>query len=191
MAKASGSTRLVLPGGGSLTEARTEFNAELASDGKILSERSYLSASGGQLYYYEGHNFHGEEMEAARMMADDGYVVRLLPENDIRYATAYGKDGQPKYSDGKVEVYTYEQATKKPKGSSREALAKAVKHALDHCRSKNAEIAVIFDKYASFHKENIKAGMDLFEKEHGYRFKAILTVNKMHKKHVNEWHHDT
>lgn len=191
MAKEHGGTRLVLPGGSNSGDASAEFYTNLATEPGIVAEHSYLSPSGGQLYYYEGHNFHQDEIDAGRLMADDGFVIRLLPENDIQYATAFKKDGSPKYSDGKLEVYTYEQATKKPQGASDEALAKAVKHALEHCRSKEAEIAVIYDKYASFHQSHIKAGMDLFEKLHGYRFKAVLTVNTVHKKHVNEWHHDT
>ena len=53
---------------------------------------------------------------------------------------------------------------------------------------KNADVALIYDKYGSFHRNNIAEGIKEYESKNKHRFVAIITVNS--KKEVNEWQHD-
>lgn len=47
---------------------------------------------------------------------------------------------------------------------------------------------MIYDKNKVLHRQDISAGMALFEKHSEYKFKAVVTINA--KGEIHEWYHD-
>lgn len=189
MGKSSGGTRNIKPTSGNIAFNRSVFENEVAMP-DIVKDQSYFSdKSGGYSLFMEGHNYVAEEVEAARILADEGYVTVLTPENMSIYATKkVGKKEQ--FSDGLIAGFYYEQKTPNPKNVTPEGLANSVNNALQHARDKGAKVAVIFDKYKVYHQADIDAGIKLFEQHNKYKFQSIVTINTVHKKKVNFWEHN-
>lgn len=120
-------------------------------------------------------------------MADAGIMVTLTPENDIAYASTFDPKGNPKYTDGKLSVHTYEQRT--PNKLNNRGADHTINSALRHAASKNADIAVIYDKSGLFHRGDINNGIKRYESyaNNKHRFKAIIVVNQ--RGEVYEWNH--
>ncbi|MBD5360716.1 MAG: hypothetical protein HDR87_08430 [Bacteroides sp.] len=165
------------------------FELELAS-GNYNIEKSYLSPSGAYVLLEKGHQYHEDEMEAAIAMADSGIIVRLEKEGDPSRATRIDEDGNFKFSEGtlSIERLTYEQSTRTSITTTAE---RSVKKALEHAKDKGSEICVIYDKGGVFHRNDIHAGIQLYESfknNDSKRFKSILVIDKNH--NVHEWTHD-
>ena len=167
---------------------KAEFERVLAT-GKYDVEKSYLSHTGAYILYEKGHEYHIEEIEAARAMADHGIIVEMTKEGDPTKATAIDAKGNYKFSEGtlSIEKLSYEQSTR---SLSTENTERSVKKALEHCRSKGSKVAVIYDRGGFFHRSDIQAGIRSYEsfKGNSHRFKSILIIDK--NKNVYEWTHD-
>lgn len=188
MAKASGSTRIVTPSTKSRSEKISEFNTAMNS-GQYDSELSYLPESGsGSMLYQHGHNYHIEEIEMGRALADKGYRVVLTPEGIVAYATAFKRDGTPKYAEGTISGIIYDQKTAE---SNLTNAVNNVDHAIKHAVEKNAEIALIYDKYGKMHRDDIERGMQKYKQLQPQKYgqiKAVLVVDK--NKNLYEHHFD-
>ena len=167
---------------------KAEFERLLAT-GKYDVEKSYLSPTGAYVLYEKGHEYHIEELEAARAMADHGIIVEMNKEGDPARATAIDAKGNYKFSEGtlSIEKLSYEQSTKTQPTNNAE---RSVKKALEHCRSKGSDVAVIYNRGGVFHRGDISRGIASYEKfsTNTHRFKAILVIDKHGS--VYEWTHD-
>lgn len=173
---------------GSYAQHAADFRAALAT-GKYDIEKSYLSDSGAYVLFEKGHEYHIEEMEAAKAMADTGIIVNMTKEGDPSRATAIDAKGNYKFSEGSlsIENLSYEQSTRMEPTQNAE---RSVKKALEHCRSKGSDIAVIYDRGGRFHRGDISKGISAYEKfsTNAHRFKAILVISK--DGNVYEWTHN-
>lgn len=165
-----------------------EFRAALAT-GKYDIEKSYLSDNGAYVLFEKGHIYHTEEIEAAKAMADHGIIVTMGQEGDPAQATAKNLKGNPKFSEGllSIEKLTYEQSTRQQLNTAAE---KSVKTALEHAKAKGSDVAVVYDRGGLFHRNDIRAGIKLYESYKNNRshlFKSILIIDK--NKNVYEWNH--
>lgn len=164
-----------------------DFRAALAT-GKYDIESSYLSDTGAYVLFEKGHNSHIEEIEAAKAMADNGIIVTMGKEGDPSTATAIDAKGNHKFSEGtlSIEKLSYEQSTREKLTTSAE---RSVKKALEHAKTKNSSVAVIYDRGGVFHRDDIRAGIKTYEsfKNNLHRFKAILVIDK--NRNVYEWNH--
>lgn len=188
MAKSYGGNKVVTPNVSKKDKSRNGYNNELSS-GNYDRSRSYFSeVGGGYVLFHKGHNVDKNEIEAARIMADNGYAVELTPESGVKFMKKI--NGKEKYVDGKVSSIEYEQSTPHPTRLDQEGLTRSVNNALEHAKSKGAEVALIYDKFNSYHRGDIDRGIKRFESNNpSYRFKAIVTVNT--RREVYEWLHDT
>ena len=176
MAKANGSTRLVQPTAASKAENLSDFNAKMATGKYEVSLSSISASTGAYVVYMMGHEYHKEEMEAAKYLADNGFNVVLTPEGPSYeiYATNIQKG---KFSDGTVSQITYEQST--PKGIVIDAQT-TVRGAIRHANLKHSEIALIYDRHSLFHREDIEKGMQYYQqsdKTWKKKAKVVLVVN--------------
>ena len=140
---------------------------------------SYLPESGsGSMLYQNGHNYHIEEIEVGRTLADKGYRVVLTPEGIVAYATAFKRDGTPKYAEGTISGIIYDQKTAE---SNLTNAVNNVDNAIVHAREKGASIALIYDKYGKLHRGDIEDGMDKYQRfARTNDIKAVLVVDKNH-----------
>ena len=164
-----------------------DFRAAQAS-GKYDIESSYLSDTGAYVLFEKGHEYHIEEIEAAKAMADHGIIVTLGKEGDPSTATAINAKGNHKFSEGtlSIERLSYEQSTREKLTTTAE---RSVKKALEHAKTKGSSAAVIYDRGGVFHRDDIRAGIKNYEsfKNNSHRFKAILVIDK--NRNVYEWSH--
>lgn len=188
MSKASGSTRSVTPSTKSRQTTISEFNTAMNS-GKYEKTLSYLPESGsGSMLYQNGHNYHIEEIEVGRALADKGYRVVLTPEGIVAYATAFKRDGTPKYAEGTISNIIYDQKTAE---SNLTNAVNNVDNAIKHAISKNAQIALIYDRYGKMHRVDIENSMvkyKRFQPEEAKKIKSVLVVDK--KLNLYEHHFD-
>ncbi len=188
MGKASRITRKVTPTTKSRQTTLSEFNTAMNS-GKYEKTLSYLPESGsGSMLYQNGHNYHIEEIEVGRALADKGYRVVLTPEGIVAYATAFKRDGTPKYAEGTISGILYDQKT--AESNLTNAIGN-VDHAVKHAIEKNAEIALIYDRYGKMHRDDIEKGMQKykhFQPQKYGQIKAVLVVDK--NKNLYEHHFD-
>ncbi|MDE5786344.1 MAG: hypothetical protein K2H98_07410 [Duncaniella sp.] len=172
---------------GSFAQHAADFRAALAT-GEYDIHSSYLSDTGAYVLFEKGHEYHTEEIEAAKAMADHGIIVVMGKEGDPARATSIGKDGRPKFSEGtlSIEKLTYEQSTRDTLTTKAE---RSVKKALEHAKTKGSSVAVIYDRGGVFHRDDIRNGIKQYEsfKNNSHRFKAILVIDKNH--NVYEWNH--
>ena len=176
MSKASGSTRYVNPSTQNRSQSVSDFKNALSS-GKYNTELSYLPPTGsGSMLYQNGHNYHIEEIEVGRALADKGYKVILTPEGIEAYATAFTKDGRPKYSEGTISGILYDQKTTESNVTN---IVNNVDNAIKHAHDKGAEIALIYDRYGKMHRQDIENGMKKYKKfDTTGRIKAVLVMDK-------------
>ena len=153
MAKAYGSTRIVQPSTTGKAANLADFNIRMASGLYDARFSSISPVSGAYVAYMKGHEYHIEEIEAASPLSNAGFNVILTPEGagyEI-YATAV-KGGRKKYPEGTVSQYTFEQRT--PQSIEKDAET-TVRGAIKHANEKHSEIALIYDRYSLFHRNNI------------------------------------
>ncbi len=117
-------------------------------------------------------------MEAAKHLSNAGFNVVLTPEGagfEV-YATNIAK-GHHKYSEGTVSQFTFEQRT--PASIEKDAET-TVRGAIKHANTKKSQIALIYDRYSLFHRNDIEKGMKLYQqsdKAWKKKVKAVLVVN--------------
>lgn len=107
-----------------------------------------------------------DEILAAHYMADVGFQVILKNEA-----------GQAITADGFIFSFAFEQKT--PYKKSFEGIYKALRHA----RNKSTphlpiDVAVIFDKFGHYTKQDIEAGIKEYERNHRTRFRGIIFISK-------------
>lgn len=172
---------------GNFAQHAADYRAALAT-GKYDIENSYLSDTGAYVLFEKGHEYHVEEIEAAKAMADHGIIVTMGVEGDPKRATAVDFNGNPKFSEGtlSIERLSYEQSTREELNTTAE---RSVKKALEHAKTKGSSVAVIYDRGGVFHRDDIRAGIKKYEsfKNNSHRFKAILVIDK--DRNVYEWSH--
>lgn len=178
MAKASGGTRYVRPTSHTRTENYLVYKRELSLPDIDPSQSYFSKKKGGCVLAMKGRKYDPSEAEAAKAMADDGLLVVLTPEGDVKFRTGKSKKGGYTYADGLVNGYTYEQKTVNPQGDSNKRLVNSIDSALQHARDKSAKIPLIYDRHGKFHREHIEAGLHQFESNSSYRFNAILVVDR-------------
>lgn len=174
--KVSGGTRLVKPSTQSRVQSVSDFNNAMKS-GDYDIDLSYLPPIGnGTMLYQRGHNFHIEEVEVGRALANKGYKIILTPEGIEAYATAFTKDGRPKYSEGKISGILYDQKTVESNVTN---FINNVDNAIKHAHDKGSEIALIYDRYGKMHRNDIENGMSKYKKyDKTNKIKAVLVVDK-------------
>ena len=185
MPKASGNTRVVRPTSKTRTQSYKDYIDGISSGLYDVELSKFYKTKGGFLLVSKERKYDDNEYKAAEAMAKDGLIVKLTPEGKIEFSTGRTNNGDPVYADGLVNGYSYEQQTKNPLNSDKESLEKSVDGAIKHAYDKRAEIPLIYDRYARFHRDDIEAGLKRFEERNQYRFKAILVVDK----HGNVWEH--
>ncbi len=170
MAKTSGGVRSL----GSRTKAKAnrkaEFEAMLAS-GKYSKNDCYFDNKSGGYYLTEKSRtkHKNEEIEVARHLANKGYKVVLIDEA-----------GSTLKIDGKIFSVSYEQKT--PEGSTHKNMNKA----LEHAKSKRADIAVVYMKHNKHSRASVEQGIAEYEKLNDYRFNRILVVTKDGRIHIHK-----
>ena len=200
MSKASGSTKLLTPKQRQIDKARNEYN-QIVSSSLVDASLSYFSEqTGAHAIFMKGHNHTDKsadaeaELEVARAIADNGINITLTPEGDkyTMYATnvKINKDGTKKYkfSEGIMATYTFEQKTPTEITTS---AANSVRLAINHANDKHAQIALIYDKHSLFHKEDIEAGMKLYQSKHKVwktkGVKAVVVINSKKKLYEHQF----
>lgn len=160
MAKDSGADRMVEKYAQPFDEVRKQVE-EMKASGKYSTVE--MTNNGGIYAVEKGKARHKlEEIEAGRHMAKAGYHVTLKDET-----------GHVKTPDGKVFSFTFEQKTPDVGG------ARSVLKAMEHARSKQSDVVVIYDKHSVYHRNIIDRGISLYEQYiHNYRFKRIIVVSK-------------
>lgn len=178
MAKASGNTRVVRPTSGSIEHNRSVFGYETSMPDIVALQSYFSDKSGGYLLQMKGHIFDEVEHEAMVHLANAGFAIVATPEGGKSFITAIDKKGTPLYSDGLVMGNVFELKSPKPTETHQDALDNSVKKALNHAKNKGADVAVIYDKNGSYHRDNIERGLNNYESKSDYRFDAVLVVDK-------------
>lgn len=160
MAKDYGADRKLSPGSQAYADRRKEVEERRAS-GKY-STVEFDKKTGGIMAVEKGKARHKpEEKEAARHLMNNGYRVVLKDET-----------GQIRTPDGYIGRFTYEQRT--PQSGQ----VRTVYRALEHARSKPADVAVIYDKHSVYHRATIEQGIRMYEQHYRTRFQRIIVVSK-------------
>lgn len=167
MVKVVGGVRTLSRGGVAYQNRLEEYRALRQSD---AYSTGYFSVEGGGYFLVEKSTFahKTEELEAAKHLADSGYIVTLTNEA--------GKGDGVKSPEGKLFTASFEQKT--PDGGS-------VRNCLYHARDKKADMAVIYDKNKNYHRKDIDDGIKDFESRSKYRFKKILVIEANGKIHTH------
>lgn len=157
MAKTSGGVRTYRQGSSTYRKRQAEV-AAMRESGRYSSVE--MGKGGGWLAIEKSTARHKpEELEAARILADNGYKVTLKNES-----------GQVRTPDGYLFTASFEQRTPTKDG------ANTIRNALFHARNKGAEVAVIYSKNHAFTRGSVENGIKLYEQSHDYRFKRIIVV---------------
>lgn len=170
MAKERGGSRTLKSGSAEYRRRENEVIA-MRQSGKYSSVQ--ITDKGGYVAIEKSTMAHKpEELEAAQILADNGYKVILKDENVV----------EGKTPDGYVFSLSYEQRT------PTKDRAETIRYALNHARDKGADVAVIYSKYHSFSRKTMEAGVNLFESNDPYRFKKIIVVAD--NGHIHRYRHD-
>lgn len=167
MVKLSGGSRTLTGGSREYSRREVEFN-QLMHSGRYSD--GYFSKKGGGYYLIEksSASHKPEELEAARYMADKGYIVTLKDESN--------KDKEPnvKTPDGRVFNATFEQRT--PDG--RQNTSDNIRSALRHGRDKHSDMVIIYQKHGKHSRQAVEQGIRMYEEKSSHRFKQIIVVTK-------------
>ncbi len=160
-----------------------EFNQRLNSS-SYVRQHSYLSPHGGYVLFHSGHNYHSEEVEAAKHLANHGYRVELQPEGMRMWASAWRK-GNSRYAEGIIEGTLYDQKT-----VSRSATNPSgnVRNALNHAVEKNAKIALVYDPHSKLHRGDVRTGMkDFMSYPHNRgKLDSVFVINSFGRLYIHK-----
>ena len=158
-----------------------EHNSRKSEVGEMMASGLYSSvdfySSGGGYVAIEKSPLmhHQDELDAAKVLATNGYKVVLKNEAGVNVKI--------KTPDGYLFQTSFEQRT--PTKNS----ATTIKNALGHARDKGAQIAVIYSKNRMFTRESVDEGLKQFEEKSKYRFKQIIVVSSLGNIHKHK-HND-
>lgn len=169
MAKTSSGVRTYKQGTSTYQKRQAEV-AAMRTSGRYSSVE--MGKGGGYVAIEKSPARHKpEELEAAHILADKGYKVVLKNES-----------GQVRTPDGRIFSASFEQRTPTKDG------ANTIRNALDHARTKRADVALIYSKGGVFTRQSVEKGIGLYEDAHGYRFKRIIIVAD--NGHIHRYKHD-
>ena len=178
MAKSSGGSRAITPGSKNYKARLGDFKEKMMSGD--YSEGYFSDKSGGYYLVEKSSAEHSdEEVEAAKILADKGYIVKLKDEG-----------GNMSTPDGEVFSYTYEQRTP-DKASGPNGVMKCIEHATKKVHKKvKIDVSLIYDKHRRFTKSDIEQGIKLYEQyNRRTRFKQIIVVSPSGRVHRHK-HND-
>lgn len=178
MAKASGDTRTVRPTSGSIEHNRSVFGYETSMPDVVKTESYFSEKSGGYLLQMKGHTVDEVEHEAMKHLADAGFAIVATPEGGKSFISNINDKGKATYADGLAMGNVFELKSPSPQSNASDHLDNSIKKALNHARSKNAQIPVIYDRNGIYHRDNIERGLSDYESKSEVRFKAILVIDK-------------
>ena len=49
---------------------------------------------------------------------------------------------------------------------------------MEHAKSKGADVAVVYDKHAVYHRQTIEQGIRHYEQHNSYRLQRIIVISK-------------
>ena len=167
MVKLSGGSRSLTGGSREYSRREVDFN-QLMRSGQYSS--GYFSQKGGGYLLVERSTMsHStEEIEAARYMADKGYIVTLTDESNK------GKDSKVKTPDGRVFDATFEQRTPDGKQNTPENIRSALRHG----RDKRSDMVVIYQKQGKHSRQAVEQGIKMYEAQSKHRFQQIIVVTQ-------------
>ncbi len=160
MVKLSGGSRSLKGGSREYSRREVEFH-QLMNSGRYSS--GYFSDKGGGYYIVENSRakHKPEELEAARFMADKGYIVTLTDEA-----------GSVKTPDGKIFRASFEQST--PEGDSVNNFNKCLNHAKE---KPDATAAVVYQKKGRHTKETIRQAIKSYS-EHNNKKLDVYVITR-------------
>ncbi len=160
-----------------------EYNQKLSS-GAYVRQHSFLSPKGGYVLFQSGHNFHQEEIEAAKHLANHSYRVELQPEGMRMWASAWCGE-RSRYAEGIIQGTLYDQKTVSRSATN---LSGNVRYAMNHAVDKNAKIALIYDKHGLLHRNNVREGMQAFMNVRANRGKldSVYVVNSSGRLYIHK-----
>ncbi len=165
MVKLSGGSRKLRGGSREYSRREVEFN-QLMHSGRY-SDGLFSKKGGGYVLVEHSTMPHSEEeMEAARYMADKGYIVTLSDESNK------GKGSKVKTHDGKIFNATFEQRT--PDGMQN--TPENIRSALRHGRDKKSDMVVIYQKHGKHSRADVEKGIRMYEEQSRHRFSQILII---------------
>lgn len=137
---------------------------------------SYFDENTGGFYLtYVGHGNDTAsdqlEYDAARIMAENGEIVRLFPESGRWYTTPFYPYNQ-QFKEGKIGNTWFEQ--KSPDGGD------LAKKALVHARTKGADVAVLYDINGEYNVENLPTSIKRYKNQphnSDHRVKMLYIIN--------------
>lgn len=167
MVKLSGGSRTLTGGSREYGRREVEFN-QLRNSGRY--SEGYFSKKGGEYVLVERSTMpHSQdEIEAARFMADKGYIVTLTDESN------QGKGSKVKTPDGKIFDATFEQRT--PDGTQN--TPENIRSALRHGRDKQSDMVVIYQKHGKHSRAAVEEGIRMYEAQSRHRFSQIMIVTR-------------
>ena len=167
MVKLSGGSRTLTGGSREYGRREVEFN-QLRNSGRY--SEGYFSKKGGGYVLVERSTMpHSQdEIEAARFMADKGYIVTLTDESN------QGKGSKVKTPDGKILDATFEQRT--PDGTQN--TPENIRSALRHGRDKQSDMVVIYQKHGKHSRAAVEEGIRMYEAQSRHRFSQIMIVTR-------------
>lgn len=167
MVKLSGGSRTLTGGSREYGRREVEFN-QLRNSGQY--SEGYFSKKGGGYVLVERSTMpHSQdEIEAARFMADKGYIVTLTDESN------QGKGSKVKTPDGKIFDATFEQRT--PDGTQN--TPENIRSALRHGRDKQSDMVVIYQKHGKHSRAAVEEGIRIYEAQSRHRFSQIMIVTR-------------
>lgn len=167
MVKLSGGSRTLTRGSRKYSRREVEYN-QLMNSGKY-SEGYFSSKGGGYVLVENSTMKHSEEeIEAAKYMADKGYIVTLTDESN------QDRGAKIKTPDGKIFEASFEQRTPDGKQNTPENIRTALRHG----RDKNSDMVVIYQKYGKHPRQAVEQGIRMYEAQSHHRFKQIIIVTR-------------
>lgn len=178
MAKGSGNTRTISPTSDRVEYNRGVFEYEISMPDVVMVQSYFSEKSGGYLLQMKNHTYETVEHEAMKHLADAGFAIVATPEGGRSFISRVKDDNSAVYPDGLIMGHVFELKSPKPSESNQKALDNSIKKSLNHARSKEANIAVIYDKNGAYNRDNIERGLSNYESKSNYRFKSILVIDK-------------
>lgn len=173
--------------------ALKEYQEALAT-GKYDTRHCYFSPNEkgayvlcDKLHNIENNESFENEFQAARYLADKGYIVELGSEKEEKIRISKTGELSKKKVEGKIsfELLSYEQKT--PEKNSNLTGKQIVRSALNHARKKWANVAVIYDKHDVLTHEDVYAGITDFLEHSKHKLKALVVVGHKGKIFIPEY----
>ena len=139
---------------------------------------SYLDVQHNAFFIQIGDRVLDEnEKIAVEFMIRKGISIEVTPEGIIAYATSISTKKEPLFSDGRLSNHIFEQKTIDITALN---AIRSIKYGIDHAVKKNAEVAVIFDRYGKIkRKEQVGAALKEYKlPKYGKMPEAIVIITE-------------